>query len=275
MPELPEVETVRHGLESHIRGHTVTSVDIHLPRLVRSNIRALKANLPGQKCKAVYRQGKVLFICFENSFLAVHLKMTGKFLWTQKSSPVEKHTHAIFGVENDYQLRYNDIRKFGYFIYSEESLDNLITQINLGPDVLSIPFQTFHRILRGRKARLKSVLLDQSVVAGLGNIYTDEALFAARLHPLQPAHTISTYKYRKLHGAIQEILNKAIACGGSSVSNYRDIRGLQGGYQDHHQVYRKTGQPCPNCGQPIKRIAIGRTTHYCPHCQKLRIAKTN
>jgi formamidopyrimidine-DNA glycosylase len=201
--------------------------------------------------------------------LLIHLKMSGRLRVVQSDEPVDKHVHVVFELDNGMELRFQDVRKFGR-VYLVDEVSEVTSR--LGPEPLSDEFtlDLFRLLLERRSGRLKSLLLNQEFLAGLGNIYADEALFAARLHPLRKADTLTPEEQEDLYHAIRTVLERAIASRGTTLTDggYTDIEGQKGAYQDRLAVYGQTGEPCPQCETPIQRIVLGgRSSHFCPHCQ--------
>jgi formamidopyrimidine-DNA glycosylase len=258
VPELPEVETVVRSLK-HLAGRKILNAEFRQPRIFRGNPELP----PGRTIRKVARHGKFIVFHLEPSgYLVVHLGMTGKLLM---DAPLVKHTHAILTLSEGI-LQYEDPRQFGRFECWEE-LPERVTK--LGPDALAIDLATFIGETRKRKTRIKSLLLNQSFLRGLGNIYVDEALFRAGIHPLAIAARLKRQRLEKLHAVIVEVLDEAIASKGSSISDYVDSEGNRGSFQERHRVYQRTGEPCVVCGTPIKRMLVAqRGTHFCPQCQK-------
>ncbi|MBL0157491.1 MAG: bifunctional DNA-formamidopyrimidine glycosylase/DNA-(apurinic or apyrimidinic site) lyase [Bryobacterales bacterium] len=250
MPELPEVETIVRTLAPFVENHTILHAPPHLPlqhRLILSLTRA----------------GKFLLFTLDHGFLAIHLRMTGKLLWNTPAGP---YTRATFILDNG-TLTFDDVRRFGRITFSPTLPANVAA---LAPDPFQLTPAVFASILRPRRTALKPLLLNQSLLAGLGNIYVDEALHRARLHPLAPANSLSPATARRLHAAILQTLTEAIAAGGSSISDYVDAQGRPGTFQLLHRVYARAGQPCPVCRTPVVRITVAqRGTHLCPRCQRL------
>lgn len=269
MPELPEVQTIVDDLSRTINGKLITELIFITRSVWRDGLPDchlfLKARVTG-----IERKGKHILINFSNSHtLIVHLKMTGKLTVCKPDDTLEKHTHFIIKFKGS-ELRFNDIRRFGYLDFVESALLSEIKYLaELGPDALEISENDFTRRVKSKSSMIKPLLLDQKIIAGLGNIYTDEALHAAGINPARKGSLISTARLKRLHRSIVLILKKAIASRGSSVSVYVDGSGRQGGYQIHHRVYGLAGQPCRKCGLSIKRkIIAGRSSHYCPSCQR-------
>ncbi len=271
MPELPEVECIARGLRDRIIGQTIERVTVHLPGIVRGSPLDLAEHLPGRTFQSVRRCGKLIIIGLSGGLsLLVHLRMTGQLLCLPQNAPQEKHTHLIFHLNGDRHLRYRDQRQFGWIQLAETAHLAEHPQVTqLGPEPLEIGGDDFIQRLRAHRRQIKPLLLDQTALAGLGNIYADESLFRARIHPLSRASEVSTIKLKRLHGAIQDILREAIDCSGSTVSQFRGAGGEIGAFQDHFQVYDQQDRPCPRCGRPIVKIRVGnRGTHICPRCQR-------
>ena len=270
MPELPEVETVAAGLRAAITGRRIREARCRLPKLLReTRSEDLKA-LAGCRISGVRRRGKVLIIEAESRALLFHLKMTGQFLWIRSDEPADKHTHFILAFDDTTEeLRFRDVRKFGFLrclpCGDVEKSDEVG---RLGPEPLEIAPAEFAARLASRKGRLKSVLLDQTFLAGVGNIYADESLHAAGLHPLTAACRLNPREAKRLWSSLRRILKAAIAAGGSSIRDYRGVGGEIGDFQTRHRVYGRAGEPCRRCGGTIRRIVVGgRSTFYCPKCQ--------
>ena len=261
MPELPEVETVVRSIAPHITGRRILSANFNSKHVTPGNRAMLAARLAGRRVESVRRRGKFIVIGLDQGTLAVHLGMTGRLLI--QGQPGE-HTHGVFTLEHG-QLLYDDPRQFGRIEWSAGPPKRVA---RLGPEPLEITFEDFRENLR-HKARIKALLLNQTFLAGVGNIYADESLFAAGIHPLAIAARLSKARACRLHQAIREVLTEAIALGGSSISDYVDGNGQPGWFQVRHQVYGREGQPCLNCGTPIRRILVAqRGTHFCPRCQR-------
>jgi formamidopyrimidine-DNA glycosylase len=262
MPELPEVETVVRSLRPHVVGRTILSAEVRSRRVTRQDFAMVSAALAGRQILGVRRQGKQIFIDLDIGVLYVHLGMTGKLLWDAKPG---KYTRAILDLEKGILL-FDDVRQFGRFEYYA-SIPEFLT--GKGPDALAIDFETFHSRLRQRRGAIKALLLNQSFLAGVGNIYADELLFAARVHPKTSVSHISKRRSAIIHRQLLEILRQAIDLRGSSISDYVDASGTSGDFQRLHRVYGRAGKPCPVCGAPIRRAVIAqRGTHYCPRCQR-------
>lgn len=263
MPELPEVETVARTIAPLV-GRRILTAEFRCPRVLRgADPDRMAADLQGRKIAGVKRYGKFLLLSMEGGgYLVVHLGMTGRLLL---GGAPGKHTHAILTLDRGVLL-YDDSRQFGCFQYSPEFPQRVA---KLGPEPLEVPLPDFAAALGRRKTRIKALLLNQSFLRGLGNIYADEALFRAGIHPLAMASRIRGDRAQRLYEAIGAVLREAIAAGGSSISDYVDAEGRKGFFQVSHRVYQRTGEPCLVCGTRIRRvIVVQRSSHYCPKCQK-------
>lgn len=280
LPELPEVETVRRTLKRLVIGKTIDQVTVHLPRIIQepADITEFSTLLRDETIRDIGRKGKYLLFAFDHWVLVSHLRMEGRYSVVPQNEPMEKHTHVVFHFTDESELRYRDVRQFGTMeLVRPEEVYTKTSVGKLGPEPLSAEFtkQWLREQLAHRKTRLKSLLLNQEFLAGLGNIYVDEALFIAGLHPERSASDLSRQDVDRLHGAIQSTIEQAIAAGGASVRSYVNGEGEMGMFQLQINVYGRAGEPCPNCGRPIQRIVVaGRGTHVCEHCQKRSTAKT-
>jgi formamidopyrimidine-DNA glycosylase len=262
MPELPEVETVVRTLRPAIIGRRILNAEFGKLRvLIGSPLKTAKA-LTGRRIEGIERYGKFIAIRLDQGYLVVHLGMTGKLLI---DAPQTKWTHAIFTLDRGI-LHYDDQRQFGRIEYGAQLPERVAA---LGPEPLEITLNDFAQRLKARHAPIKAVLLNQAVVRGVGNIYADEALFRAGVHPKRTADSLRRDRVERIYNAMREVLEEAIESRGSSVSNYVDAEGRKGSFQLSHRVYRRTGQPCTKCGAKIKRILVAqRGTHFCSKCQK-------
>ncbi len=266
MPELPEVETIVRGLRPRLPGQRIASAEFLWARTCVGDPDAAARALAGQKIAGVRRWGKYLIFDLEmggaESVLVTHLRMTGAFLFADPGP----WTRAVFTLRDGPALIFNDIRKFGRMEWGA-SLPARLQQ--LGPEPLEIgPAEFYSRLRQRTAARIKAVLLDQEFLRGLGNIYCDEALFRAGIHPKALTARLGRVRADRLHAAIQQVLGEAIAQGGSTVVNYVNSEGTQGYFQLYTAVYGKTGEPCKACGRPVsKAVVAGRSTHFCARCQ--------
>jgi formamidopyrimidine-DNA glycosylase len=276
MPELPEVETIRINLEPHLIGRRLDRVEINDSRLVRPfEPMAVAAELEGERVHALERRGKYLIVRFESGrALLIHLRMTGSLQHAQPGSLADDpHRRAVVRLDDGSDVAYRDVRRFGTWLLLEpEDVEPYISS-KLGREPLERSF-TARRLgerLADRRAPIKAALLDQRTVAGLGNIYVDEALWRARLHPLRQAGSITTEELGPLTKAIRDSLRAGLARQGASLRDYSKPDGSRGRMQDEFRVYGREGEPCSRCGTPIDKIrAGGRGTWYCPGCQILQ-----
>ncbi|MGV3524701.1 MAG: bifunctional DNA-formamidopyrimidine glycosylase/DNA-(apurinic or apyrimidinic site) lyase [Candidatus Sericytochromatia bacterium] len=289
MPELPEVEVVRQGLEAQLLGAEITGLEILTPQVVVASPDQQR-DLLGQRIVAVTRRAKYLIVHLSQDRLLIHLRMTGQvlvvppdgatellplpFTYYQRpvSEVIDKHTHGVFHFASGQRLAYRDIRKFGrVLVLNPAELDAWPALRKLGPEPLGPDFQLsdFRRRLSATGRVIKAALLDQTLVAGLGNIYVDEALFVSGIHPERPAHSLKPAESKRLFAAIPQVLNKGIAAGGTSLRDYLQPDGQRGEHQDMLLMYGRTGQLCLTCGTPlVKTVVAQRGTHYCPRCQR-------
>ena len=275
MPELPEVETIRRGLEPRLSGRTIEAVRIHAgaERLaVTHSPRELEHELVGRRIEALGRHGKYLIAALDDDrSWVLHLRMTGVLLLGDRTTPSERFERARIDLDDGCALRFNDIRKFGTWHLVDDPAEAMP---RIGPDALSAEFSVrwLRDALGRRSVALKSALLDQRVAAGVGNIYADEALWIAGIDPRIAAGSIGPRRVARLHAALLETLREGLADGGSSFDEYRDAFGLAGGHHLRVHVFRRQGEPCerPRCrGREIRRIYLGgRATHFCASCQR-------
>ena len=270
MPELPEVETIarnlRRGTDSapSLIGQTVQKVSLlWLRSLAEPDADTFQGLLPGQKVVDIGRRAKCLTITLTESILVFHLRMSGDLRLEPSESPLAKHDRMVLNFQSGWRLGFNDTRKFGR-VWLVNDTNNLFAALGPEPDDPTLTSKRFYEMLQARKRAIKPLLLDQHFLAGLGNIYTDEALFRAGIHPLQSSEMLSQEDAAKLLEAIRSTLARGIAANGASIDwVYRG-----GSFQNNFQVYQQTGNPCPRCGQPINKTTVGqRGTHFCPHCQ--------
>jgi formamidopyrimidine-DNA glycosylase len=276
MPELPEVETIVRGLRSVLPGHTIVSVRLGKTDFIEDP-NALAELLPGRRIETVERLGKFIRLQLSASSAAkrsdqqmsliVHLGMTGWLGVRRPEDLVAPHTHAFFELEDGRELRYTDIRRFGQILLVPGDRIGAFSD-RLGKEPLEISADEFNRRLAGRRARIKALLLDQSVFRGIGNIYADESLWQARIHPARLAARLNSADLGRLRKAIRRVLQRAIEDRGSSISNFVDAEGQPGEYQQRHRAYGREGQPCFRCGAKIRRaIVAGRSSYFCWRCQ--------
>jgi formamidopyrimidine-DNA glycosylase len=272
MPELPEVETVARGLQRELAGRRVVGVTLGKTDFM-DNPGEIERLLPGAEIRAVERYGKFMLLrltvaeAAEETALLVHLGMTGAMMPKAVSAAQAKHTHLVALLDDGRELRYVDPRRFGRMAMLQgDALQKEL--VRFGADPLEVTLLEFTRRIRERKARIKALLLDQSVLRGVGNIYADESLWKAKMHPAEAGARIAEERVKKLYRSLQEILQKAIVLRGSSISDFLDADGEPGEYQLHHRVYGRAGKACPRCGTAIRRMMVaGRSSYFCPKCQ--------
>ena len=281
MPELPEVETVARGLRQAILGRRIISVTLGKTDFIDDPV-ALERHLPGRRIEAVERYGKFMLLRLsavngENrvatngdaapASLLVHLGMTGQIAPSPAGQPLEKHTHVCMLLDDGRELRYRDARRFGRIAYLTKAL--LAEELTgFGADPLEVSKEEFADSICGRRARIKALLLDQSVLRGVGNIYADESLWKAKIHPARLGANLSRKQAHTLRRVLQDILRKAIVLRGSSISDFLDAEGEPGEYQRHHRAYGREGKGCYRCKTAVRRaIVAGRSSYFCPSCQ--------
>jgi formamidopyrimidine-DNA glycosylase len=286
MPELPEVETVARGLQREVAGRRILSITIGKSDFI-DNAADIERELPGRIIREVRRYGKFLLLRLtaaekaeqrdDESALLVHLGMTGMLRPHPVSEPQLKHTHVVMLLDDGRELRFIDARRFGRIAYlAKEVLQKEL--LRFGADPLEVGLEEFQQRM-GRRARVKALLLDQRVLRGVGNIYADESLWKAKIHPAHLGARLSPAQMKGLYRALQDILKKAIVLRGSSISDFLDTDGQPGEYQRHHRVYGREGKNCARCKTLIRRVVVaGRSSYFCPNCQKTprgwkRIAK--
>lgn len=277
MPEGPEVQTVLNDLASRLQGVVIEKAQILYPKICANmDARVFEKRLEGQRFEAFHRHGKYLVFVMTSLDWICHLRMEGKLFVTDslpEEEKVRKHIHAVFALSNGKQLCYMDTRKFGRMYLYERTADwqSLPVFQRIGPDVLDPALKAEDLALRaaGRALPVKSFLLDQSVIAGIGNIYADEILFASRIDPRKPAKTLSLAQWKAILANARSILQSAIEQRGTTIRSFSSGNHEPGSFQNFLKVHQRKGQPCPNCGVPIEQIRVGqRSTYYCPVCQK-------
>ena len=274
MPELPEVETIAADLRPHLVGRTVVRCELLFPTIVRHpEPEVFIDSVVGMRITSVGRRGKYILIrLVDDLMLVVHLGMSGQLRLVEPSTPLATHTHATFDLEDGKQLRYRDPRRFGRLLLgTEAALLDAKAMPPLGPEPIDPGFgaDDMYQRFRRRKAKLKAILLDQSTIAGVGNIYADESLHRAGLRPDRIAGSLSKKSVRRLHESLRESLLVAIQNRGSSVDTYRDAWGEFGGQQERLLVYGRAGEPCFTCGRPLSLVRIaGRSSVFCRRCQR-------
>jgi formamidopyrimidine-DNA glycosylase len=287
MPELPEVETIRRVLETKLSGRTLRSADLRLPAFAATRLRRSLRHTPeqfqrllvGRRLLRVRRRAKYLLLDLDQGTLLVHLGMTGQLFAAPKGSrpccdlPMlpDKHTHLVIDLSGGQRLYFRDIRKFGSLRWLPDQAEEQKVFAAIGPEPLEKKFtsRVLAAGLAGKKASVKALLLNQRLVAGIGNIYADEALFRARIAPQRAGGKLTWPQIRRLHSAVREVLAEAIRFRGTTLSDYFDPESRRGGFQDRLRVYGRAGEPCVRCGRVVlKGVVAQRGTHWCPRCQK-------
>jgi formamidopyrimidine-DNA glycosylase len=293
MPELPEVETIVRDLQKKIINRKIVDVWTDFPKIIKkpSKFEQFKKEAKSRKIKRIWRRGKnIVFELNNNYSLLIHQKMTGHLLfgkwgmengkWTSvipgplRSDPINRFLHLILTLDNGWQLALSDLRKFAKVeLWKTKELENDEEMKKLGPEPLAkdFIFEKFKETLKKKKkGKIKQVLMNQEIIAGIGNIYSDEILWKAKIHPFQDVSKLSHEKLKDIYKAMKKILPLAIKLGGESISDYRRPSGEKGYYDKERKVYRKEGEKCPICGGIIRRVKMGgRSAHFCPACQKL------
>jgi formamidopyrimidine-DNA glycosylase len=275
LPELPEVETISRDLRGKIVGHTMERGEVFWEREIGyPAVSEFLEFICNRRIENTGRRAKYVVIHLaDNATLLIHLKMTGQLLYVPESTPPNPYTRVLFHLDRGMQLRFVDIRKFGrVYLVEADHLQDFPRIAELGPEPLEEAFTlaAFKALVRRRKGRIKPLLMNQGFLAGMGNIYVDEALFRSKIHPLRPSTTLKAKDLALLHESIIHVLEESIANRGSSIDDYRDTAGQKGYHHVHPRVYGRTGEPCLVCGTPIVKIVVGgRGTHFCPRCQRL------
>ena len=291
MPELPEVETTVNQLKKKVLGRAFIDAWTDSPKIIKKPKKfwQFKREIKGRKIQKVWRRGKnIIFDLSEQKALLIHQKLTGHLLvgnwkleignWKPlKTGPLRErintYIHLMFRLDKNLMLALSDLRKFAKVeLWNKDELEDSKEFRSLGPEPLeeNFTFEKFKEILKNKKGKIKQVLMDQEIIAGIGNIYSDEILWEAKIHPFKEIKRLSDEEIKRIYGAMQKILKKAVKLGGESISDYRDIEGKKGGFDILRKVYRREGEKCPRCGVIIKRIKIGgRSAHFCSKCQKI------
>lgn len=270
MPELPEVETVVRDLRPELVDRILISLKTSDLGLRRPWQPSWRKSILGRTVARIDRRGKWILIDLNGPRLVIHLGMTGQLTVASKKEPPQNHTHLLFDLNDGRQLRFRDIRRFGSasLFNDQAGLEAFFVEQALGPEPFDIERGYWNGCFEKTRRNLKAILLDQSVVAGVGNIYADESLFEAGLHPGRLGHTLETRERDRLRRAVPKVLTRAIEKRGSTIRDYVGGSGLQGGFQDEFKVYGRTGEPCRRCEVPIERhVFAGRSSHVCPRCQ--------
>jgi formamidopyrimidine-DNA glycosylase len=286
VPELPEVETVRIGLNGVTRDRPIQKVEVLLDRMIAypATTEAFQKGLQNASIAEWARRGKYLLATLVQQgsspqprlagWLGVHLRMSGQLLWVDAAEPIHKHTRVRLHFQGNQELRFIDQRTFGqmWWIPPDRDPKQLMSGMGLlGPEPLSLEFSQAYltQICKGRDRPIKNALLDQSLIAGLGNIYVDESLFLGGLHPTRPCRSLSSAQIQRLHQAIETVIRNALTQGGTTFSDFRQVSGVNGNYGLVAWVYRRAGEPCRHCQTPLEKIRLaGRSCHFCPQCQR-------
>lgn len=273
MPELPEVETIRRTLAERVSGRTIEAVELYWPGAVLGwDKQGFAEIVSGKRIEELGRRGKYLLLSLSQGWtLVAHMRMTGRLFYYPEPELPGRHTHVVFHL-NQGELHFNDVRKFGRILAVPTAEHLLLPALaKLGPEPLESGFtpEVFYRRLGKQKRPIKAALLDQEVVAGLGNIYADEALYLARLNPWRPSQSLNEPEIKALHAAIVTVLQAGIEAQGTTFRDYRDANGEKGAFQEELKVYGRAGEPCQSCGWPLEKGRLsGRTTVFCSHCQR-------
>jgi len=287
VPELPEVETTTLELRKKVLKRAFIDVWTDFPKMIKKpkSFEEFKKKIKGKKIQKIWRAGKnIIFDLSDNLSLLIHQKLTGHLLYGKwefkngkwqakekgplKDDPMNRFLHLVFLLDNGYQLALSDLRKFAKVeLVKTEDLKAELK--SLGPDPLEISFQEFKKTLLQKRGKIKQVLMNQEVISGVGNIYSDEALFAAKIHPFRDVSELKEDELKRLYQSLRNILKKAIEVKGESISDYRTLTGERGGFDKLRKVYRREGEKCLRCGTVIQRVKVGgRSAHFCPKCQK-------
>ena len=268
MPELPEVETVRRTLESVIQHDEIMDVTCIYSKLITSDVDTFKKDIIHQKIERIDRMGKYLIFILTNYALIIHLRMEGKF-FIKKDEPIMKHEHVIFHLKSGKTLRYHDVRKFGTItLHALSNYLDVYPLSKLGKEPKDVDIEFFYQKLKKKEIAIKSALLDQHIISGLGNIYVDETLFLSKIHPERHASSITKKEAQRLLASAISVLAKATELGGTTIRSYTSSLGVTGRFQNELNVHMKKGEPCPICQTPIIKIRVGgRGTYVCTKCQ--------
>lgn len=278
MPELPEVETVKESLKVRLLNKKIKEVSIYHNNIIAyPDASSFQTQIQGQAITDIHRRGKFLVFVLDNYYLLSHLRMEGKYFFKTKEDPKLKHEHVIFALDNGEELRYHDTRKFGkMYLIKKEEITQVGPLVDLGVEPFSLGFTSSYlkEKYKGKKLPMKSVLLDQSIIAGIGNIYADEILFLSHIHPLTPALFLKEEDLNNIILYTKDTLSKAILEGGTTIHTYTSVDGVSGKFQNSLYVHGKNKQCCPVCKGEIQKIKVGgRGTYFCPFCQKQLTSK--
>lgn len=272
MPELPEVENVRRNLERKLRFKKIKNIDIlYKDIFLNQDIDYIKKNIVNQAINEIKRKGKWLIFCLDDYYLLSHLRMEGKYVYRDLKDKIEKHEHVIFNIDNCFELRYKDVRKFGkmYFVKKEDLFKTPLKSLGLEPWDENLNVNYLKDKYKNKNIPIKTVLLDQSIIAGIGNIYADEILFLSKINPHTKASMLNDKNMLDIISNTKEILSKAIDNGGTTIRSYTSSEGVIGEFQNLLMVHKRENECCKVCGFLIRRDKInGRSSYYCINCQK-------
>jgi len=286
MPELPEVETIKTDLEKALINVKITDLKIYLPKIIKTNLTTFKKTLKNNYFKKIKRRGKLIIISLKekDKFLLIHLKMTGQLIYQKKEKIIAgghneenfellfpgKHTHLFFTFADNSKLYFNDLRQFGYLkLVNQQELDLILSSYGLEPLAPDFNLKKLKSLLKNKKRNIKAFLLDQKIIAGIGNIYADEILFASKILPLRSTDTLQEEEVLRLFKNIKLILKKAVQYRGTTFNNFVDANGQKGNFLKKLKIYQKEKEPCLKCGSKIQKEKIaGRGTRFCPLCQR-------
>lgn len=284
MPELPEVETITNDLKKKLLNKRIIAIEVRLPKIIKGDPGLFQKVLKGSEFLDIDRRGKLMIFTLKNKqFLLIHLKMTGQLVYREKGRTIagghsqksmgldlpNKYSHVIFTFADQSQLFFNDLRQFGYLrLVNQAELTQVLAKFGVEPLGPDFTFLKWQQLLQNKKRNIKAFLLDQSLIAGIGNIYADEILFASHVHPKRRTQTLSATEQKAIFENTKKILQKAVNQRGTTFNNYVDADGKKGNFKNFLQVYKKEGQPCAICGKSIQKTKIaGRGTRFCPKCQ--------
>src|SRR4030042_2631541 len=274
MPELPEVETIKRDIEKNLIGKKILDVWTDSPKQVQPNIDGFKKETVGKKFKDVKRRAKILIFHLEDGTpIIAHLKLSGRLLYRNQTDKADAFTRIIIKLGEGKEIRFADLRRFGWIrlLKDDANLKEFLDEFGIEPFTPDFTLENFKKIVSSKPTKIKPLIMDQKQVAGVGNIYSDESLWCAKIHPERSAKSLSSDEIKKLYDCILEALKQGIADRGTSVDQYVALQGKKGKHEQNLQIFRKNGQPCPRCGTIIKKIRVGgRGTHLCPNCQKSR-----
>ncbi len=274
MPELPEVETIRRDLNKELKGRKIIRLKYYdAPKMLKPSPEDMEKAIDGKKIKDFQRRAKLLLMNLDDhgTTIAIHLKLSGQLFLRRAGDPKDRFTHIIVELDGGEELRFNDLRKFGFMkvVKDKGDLDKILAEFGPEPFTPEFTFDAFKKIVSKSSRAVKTVIMDQKKISGVGNIYADEALWRAKIHPERPANKLSEAELQKLFDAILFVIKEGIEDRGTSVDQYLDIYAKKGGHAKNLRVFRLNGEPCPRCGAIVRKIRVGgRGTHYCPNCQR-------